>query len=36
MKILIVDDDPDIAEIIAFALGKDHHHCITSTAGRTP
>jgi DNA-binding response OmpR family regulator len=26
MKILIVDDDPDIADIIAFALGKDHHH----------
>ncbi|MBI3974717.1 MAG: response regulator transcription factor [Chloroflexi bacterium] len=25
MKILVVDDDPDIAEIIAFALGKDHH-----------
>jgi two-component system, OmpR family, alkaline phosphatase synthesis response regulator PhoP len=33
MKILIVDDDPDIAEIIAFALGKDHHHCITVHGG---
>ncbi len=33
MKILIVDDDPDIAEIIAFALGKDHHHCTTVHGG---
>ncbi len=33
MKILIVDDDRDIAEIIAFALGKDHHHCTTVHGG---
>ena len=33
MKILIVDDDPDIAEIIAFALGKDKHHCTTVHGG---
>jgi two-component system alkaline phosphatase synthesis response regulator PhoP len=33
MKILIVDDDPDIAEIIAFALGKDRHHCTTVHGG---
>jgi DNA-binding response OmpR family regulator len=29
MRILIVDDDPDIAEIVAFALGKDGHQTIT-------
>ena len=33
MKILIVDDDPDIAEIVAFALGKDQHHCTTVHGG---
>ena len=36
MKILIVDDDPDIAEIVAFALGKDQHHCTTVHGGTTP
>ncbi len=29
MKILIVDDDPDIADIVAFALRKDHHSATT-------
>ncbi|MGH2352578.1 MAG: response regulator transcription factor [Chloroflexota bacterium] len=33
MKILIVDDDADIAEIIAFALSKDRHHCTTVHGG---
>jgi two-component system alkaline phosphatase synthesis response regulator PhoP len=33
MKILIVDDDPDIAEIIAFALGKDRHTTTTVHSG---
>ena len=36
MKILVVDDDPDIAEIMAFALGKDKHHTTTVHSGRTP
>ncbi len=33
MKILIVDDDPDIAEIIAFALSKDRHATTTVHSG---
>jgi two-component system alkaline phosphatase synthesis response regulator PhoP len=33
MKILIVDDDPDIAEIIAFALSKDRHQTTTVHSG---
>src|SRR5947208_6425437 len=33
MKILIVDDDPDIAEIIAFALSKDHHQATMVHSG---
>jgi DNA-binding response OmpR family regulator len=33
MKILIVDDDPDIAEIVAFALGKDRHQTTTVHGG---
>jgi two-component system alkaline phosphatase synthesis response regulator PhoP len=34
MKILIVDDDPDIAEIIAFALGKDQHRTTVVHGGQ--
>ena len=33
MKILVVDDDPDIAEIIAFALSKDRHTATTVHSG---
>jgi DNA-binding response OmpR family regulator len=33
MRILIVDDDADIAEIIAFALSKDRHQTTTVHSG---
>jgi two-component system alkaline phosphatase synthesis response regulator PhoP len=33
MKILIVDDDPDIAEIVAFALSKDGHQAAMVHSG---
>jgi DNA-binding response OmpR family regulator len=34
MKILIVDDDPDIADIVAFALRKDHHSAATAQSAQ--
>lgn len=34
MKILIVDDDPDIADIVAYALRKDHHSATTAQSAQ--